>query len=91
VDCTADAILQFDMEFREGILRIDGGLADVTDCGRLYHVTNGEAFNGLVLWGTASTVGAADWLGVSPTMLVAAIVPSFESHVGCCMDGTAID
>jgi len=36
--------------------------------------TNGEAFDGFVLWSATGTVGATDEFGVSTTMFVSAVV-----------------
>lgn len=38
VNSTADAVLQFDVQFGERVFRVDGGFADITDSGRFYHV-----------------------------------------------------
>ena len=38
VDSTADAVLQLDVQFRESVFRVDGGLADITNSSRFNHV-----------------------------------------------------
>jgi len=47
-----------------------------TNGSRLDHVADGEALDGLVLWCAARAVGAADWLDVATSLLVATAVRS---------------
>lgn len=59
--------------------RVHAGIADVTHCGALDHVADGEAFDRLVLGDTARAVGAAHKRDVSTTFLVAPGIPPFLS------------
>lgn len=82
VDGTGDTVLHFDVELGKSVFFIDRCLAEVTNRGGLDHVADKEALYGLVFWGAATTVGAANWVDVSPTLLGAPTVSSFLCHEG---------
>lgn len=56
--------------------RVDGGFRDITDGGALYHVSDLETLDGLVLRDAAVAIGAAEIDGMAPTVSVAAIISS---------------
>ena len=56
----------------------------LTSRGRLDHVADGEALDGLVLGRAPRAVGAADGLDVAAALLVAAIVLPLLDHFGGC-------
>lgn len=55
----------------------DAGLRDVPHCRSLHNVPDDKLLDGLVLWDTAGTVGAADGLHMSTALLGATIIPPF--------------
>jgi hypothetical protein len=38
VNSTTNAVLQFNMQFRKSVFRVDGSFADITNSRRFYHV-----------------------------------------------------
>lgn len=78
VDGTRDAVVELVVKLWEGVLGVDRGLRDISDGGRLDHVSDGETLDGLVLWHTSRAVGATDRLGVSSTVLVSTVVSSLH-------------
>ena len=53
-----------------------------TDSSRLYHVSDCESFDCLVLGCASGAVGASNWLDVAAAFLVAAVILSLFDH-GC--------
>jgi len=82
VDGTRDAVVQFVVELRQGILLVDRRIGDITDSGSLDNVAHDELLDGLVLRARSSAVGAANRPHVASALLVPSVIASLGSHSG---------
>lgn len=73
VDGARDTVDHLDVELGQGVLLVDGGLAQVTDGSSLNNVAHSESLDGLVLGHGARAVGASHESNVASAGLVAAI------------------
>jgi hypothetical protein len=80
VDGARDAVVQLVVQLRQRILIINGSIGNVSHCRSLDDVTDDELLDGLILRAASSTVGAADWLNVSASVLVTSVISSLASH-----------
>jgi len=75
-----DAVLELQVHLWDAVFGEDGGIRDVTDSGRLDHVTDGESLDGLVFWCASRAIAASDGLDVSPSGLVTSVARSLLNH-----------
>ena len=81
VDAAADAVLHFDVEFRddvglEGLVLLEIFLGRGVD-----NVSDVEALDGLILGAEFAAVDADDRLDVSSVVFVSAVISSLDGHV----------
>lgn len=72
--------MELQVHLRNGVVREDGSIRDITNSSRLDHVADGESLDRLVLRSATSAVGAADGLDVAAALLVAAVVRPLLDH-----------
>jgi hypothetical protein len=90
VNSARDTVLKLQVHFRNGVLRKDGRIRNITypnisrrtcsqhsqrtNSGRLNHVSDGESLDSLVFRRASAAVGAADRLHMAAALLVASTV-----------------
>merc|ERR1719230_1422371 len=82
MDGAGDTVEHLHVEFREHEGLIHAGIADVTLGGRVDHVADLEALDGLVLRHAAAAVAAADDGRVAVPVLGAPVVAALGRHPG---------
>lgn len=81
VDGARNAVLELQVHLWDWVVLEDGGISQVADGGDLNHVADGESLDGLILWCASRAVGAADWLDVSTSLLVATAKKSSQKLI----------
>jgi len=81
VDGAGDAVLQLQVHLWDAVFGENGGIGDITDSGRLDHVTDRESLDRLVLWRTSRAVAAPNGLDVSTSGLVTSAVTGSSAFV----------
>jgi len=92
VNGTGNTVLELQVHLWDAILGEDGGIGDITNCGRFDHVTNSESLDCLVFWCASRAVAASDGLDVSTSGLVtsamtgssAVVQKSNSRYIGHC-------
>jgi hypothetical protein len=80
MDSTANTVLQFVEQFWHGVLGNRTVLLDVSEGRSVYHVTDGETFDGLILGDAFTAVRAAESDGMTTSFLVSTTVPTLLGH-----------
>lgn len=74
---TGYTVVQFCVQFRKLVLRIDGGFRNVPDGRSFDNVPDDEFLDSLIFWYTSRAVGATNWFHVSTTVLCTTSVSPF--------------
>lgn len=77
VNGAGNAVRDFDVQLGDSVLRVDTGLADISNSGALDHVPHCEPLDRLVLGDAARAVGASDEPDVATSLFVASAGSSF--------------
>lgn len=80
VNGTRNTVVQLVVQLWQSILRVHRSLRQVSHGSSLHHVSDGDSFDGLVLWHTSGTVQTSDWLDVASTLLVSTVGSSLLWH-----------
>ena len=82
MDGARNTVRNFDIQLGDGVFVQSRGFVNIPNGGALNHVTDGEPLNSLVLCNASRAVRATNELDVTPTLLVAPVIPPFLGHIG---------
>jgi hypothetical protein len=80
MDSSLDAIKHFQVKFGKLVFLVGRGLLDITERRCIDNVANNETLDGLVLGNGLSSGNTTDTLDVSASVLITAVIASFDSH-----------
>jgi hypothetical protein len=85
MDGARDTVLQLEVHLGNGVFWEYGCIRDITDCGRLDHVSDGKALYRLVFWGASRAIAASNWVDMAATLLVTTVGRAlFDHYCGFC-------
>lgn len=74
-------VVELQVDLGKSVLCVDRGVLDIVDGGGLDDGADNLSLDGLVLRGASTTVGAADRVGVSSSVLVTSVVAALLRHL----------
>jgi len=72
--------VQLSVQLGQLELRVNTGFSDVPNSGSLNNVADDKLLDSLILSNTTGTVGAADSIGVSTSVLRSSVIAAFARH-----------
>jgi len=81
MDRAGDTVLELQVHLWDAVLGENGGIGDVTDCSRLYHIADGESLDCLVFGSASRAVGASNRVDMASALLIAAVAGPFLNHI----------
>jgi len=80
VDSAADAVLHFDIEFRDDVCFEGSVFFKILFGGGIDDVSDGKALDGFILGAESATVNANDGFDEASVVFVSAVVSSLDGH-----------